>query len=197
MTAPRGEHVLLIGSGLMVRSLVKLLTVDVGFDMSNLVTFSVEPAPGSIARDSVPGFYLQILDRVRAVPGVADAALDSCTPMVPMCRRVALVRADMPMPDNIYAKPTGADVVTPNWFSVAHVPLLRGRPFLPTDRIGGPKVVLINETAAKTFFGAEDPIGKRISIPRVFNDAHVIGIVGAVRQMPDSAPPSAVYISSD
>ena len=188
--------VLLIGSGLMVRSLVKLLTVDVGFDMTNLVTFSVEPAPGSIQRDSVPGFYLQILDRVRAVPGVADAALDSCAPMVPMCRRVALVRSDIPAPDNIYAKVTSLDVVTPNWFSLAHVPLLRGRPFLPTDRSDGPKVILINETAAKTFFGTDDPVGKRVSIPRVIKEAEIIGIVGDVRQMPDSAPPSATYAPS-
>jgi predicted permease len=188
--------VLLVGSGLMVRSLAKLLSVDVGFETSNLLTFSVQPLPGSIARDSMPGFYSQILDRVRAVPGVSDAALDSCAPMAPTCRRVSLVRSDVPVPENIYAKVTGVDVVTPNWFSVLRVPLVRGRPFLPTDRPDGPRVVLINESAAKTFFGTDDPIGKHISLGRVVKDAEVIGIVGDVRQMPDSTPPATTYVSS-
>jgi len=187
--------VLLVGSGLMVRSLAKLLSVDVGFDRSNLLTFSFEP-PESITADALPGFYSQILDRVRAVPGVADAALDSCVPLAPTCRRTSLLRADVPVPDNIYAKVTGLDVVTPNWFSLMHVRLVRGRPFLLTDRLGSPSVALINESAAKTFFGADDPIGKHISIGREVKDAEVIGIVGDVRQMPDSAPGAITYVPS-
>ena len=127
--------VLLVGSGLMVRSLAKLLSVDVGFDTSNLLTFSVNP-PDPIAEDAVPGFYSQILDRVRAVPGVADAALDSCAPFAPACRLVPLRRPDAPVPDNVF---TGLDVVTPNWFSLMHVRLVRGRPFSPTDRRDGPE----------------------------------------------------------
>jgi putative ABC transport system permease protein len=188
--------VLLVGSGLMVRSLVKLLSVDVGFDASNLLTFSVEPAPGSIARDTIPGFYSQILDRVRAVPGVADAALDSCAPFGRACQRLALVRADIPVPEDIYSKVTGVDVVTPNYFSVMRMPLVRGRPFSPSDRPGGPSVVLINESAAKMFFGADDPIGKRVSVGRSLKDAEVIGIVGNVRQLPDSAPGATTYVSN-
>jgi predicted permease len=188
--------VLLVGSGLMVRSLAKLLSVDVGFDTSNLLTFSVEPAPGSVVDDAIPGFYSQILDRIRAVPGVADAALDSCAPMIPTCMRLALLRSDVPVPDNIYAKVTGMDVVTPNWFAVMRVPLVRGRLFSPTDRPKGPRVVLINESAAKTFFGADDPIGRRISLGRWVKDAEVIGIVGDVRQLPDSAPGPTTYVPS-
>jgi putative ABC transport system permease protein len=185
--------VLLVGSGLMVRSLAKLLSVDVGFDTSNMITFSVTP-PDYIAEGAVPGFYSQILDRVRAVPGVADAALDSCAPLAPTCRRMPLLRADVPVPDNIFAKVTGMDVVTPNWFSLMRVRLVRGRPFAPTDRPDGPRVVLINESAAKMFFGAVDPIGKRISLGRAVKDAEVIGIVGDVRQMPDSAPGPTTYV---
>jgi predicted permease len=189
--------VLLVGSGLMLRSLAKLLTVDVGFDTSNLLTFGVEPPLGSIPDGSIPGFYAQLLDRVRAVPGVADAALDSCAPMMgPACIRNALVRSDVPVPENLYAKVTGVDVVTPNWFSVMRVPLMRGRPFLPSDRAGGPSVVLLNESAVKMFFGSEDPIGKRITVGRRLKDAEVIGIVGDVRQMLDSVPGATTYLSS-
>lgn len=188
--------VLLVGSGLMVRSLAKLLSVDPGFDTSNLITFSVQPVPGVVPFDSIPGFFSQIVDRVRAVPGVADAALDDCVPFAPSCRRLPLLRADVPAPANRFANVTGMDVVTPNWFSVMHVPLLRGRPFLPTDRRNGPNVVLLNAQAARTFFGDVDPIGKRVSLGRAVQDAEVIGIVGDVRQLPDSAPPSTAYVSS-
>src|SRR5204863_10043456 len=106
------------------------------------------------------------------------------------------LRSDVPVPDNIYAKVTGLDVVTPNWFSVMRVPLLRGRAFSLTDRANGPRVVLINESAAKTFFGADDPIGKRISLGQAVENAEVIGIVGNVRQMPDSAPAPITYVPS-
>jgi putative ABC transport system permease protein len=187
---------LLVGSGLMVRSLAKLLTVDVGFDTSNLLTFTVQPSPGSVPRDSMPSFYSEILDHVRAVPGVTDAALDSCTPMAPTCMRVPLVRSDIPVPADLFSKVTGVDVVTPNWFSLMHVRLVRGRPFASTDRRGGPQVVLINESAARTFFGSDDPIGKRISLGRAIKDAEVIGIVGDVRQMPDTAPGPITYVPS-
>ena len=185
--------VLLVGSGLMVRSLAKLLSVDVGFDKSNVLTFSLTPPPGSIADDSMPGFYSRILDRVRAVPGIADAALNSCGPFAPTCRLTSLRRPDAPVPNHVY---TGMEVVTANWFAVMHVRLVRGRPFSPTDRPGGPGVVLLNESAAKTFFGADDPIGKRISVGRSVKDAEVIGIVGDVRQMPDSAPGPITYVPS-
>jgi putative ABC transport system permease protein len=185
--------VLLVGSGLMLRTLAKLLSVDVGFDKSNVLTFTLSPPPGSLADDSLPGFYSRILDRVRAVPGIADAALGSCGPLVPTCRLTTLRRPDAPVPDQVY---TGMEVVTPNWFSVMRVRLVRGRPFSPTDRPGGPSVVLLNESAAKTFFGADDPIGKRISVGRSVKDAEVIGIVGDVRQMPDSAPGPIAYVPS-
>jgi predicted permease len=187
--------VLLVGSGLMVRSLAKLLAVDVGFDTSNMLTFSVSP-PDDIAEDAMPGFYSQILERVRAIPGVADAGLDSCAPLAPICRRMPLLRSDVPVPDNVFAQVTGMDVVTPNWFSLMHVRVARGRPFLPTDRADGPKVVLLNQSAAKTFFGSGDPIGKRISLGMAVKDAEVIGIVGDVRQLPDSAPSAIAYVPS-
>jgi putative ABC transport system permease protein len=136
------------------------------------------------------------LDRVRAISGVADAALDSCAPFTPSCARLPLRRADIPVPENVYAQVTGMDVVTPNWFSLMHVRLVRGRLFSSTDRADGPRAVLLNESAAKTFFGADDPIGKRVSLGPFFKDAEVIGIVGNVRQMPDSAPPPTTYVPS-
>jgi predicted permease len=73
------------------------------------------------------------------------------------------------------------------------VPLKRGRMFTAADRSDAPKVALLNESAAKKFFGAEDPIGKHITVGGI-KDAEIIGIVGGVRQRPDSAPGPNAYV---
>jgi predicted permease len=186
--------VLLVGSGLMIRSLAKLLATDTGFDATNVLTFRLTLPPGSVARDSMPGFYSQILDRVRAVPGVGDAALDSCAPMGGSCTRAYFGRPGVPTGDMNAL--VSIDWITPNWFSVMHVRLERGRPFTAADRAGAPQVLLLNESAAKKFFGAEDPIGKHVALSSGgITDGEVIGIVGGVRQRPDSAPAPIAYVS--
>jgi putative ABC transport system permease protein len=185
--------VLLAGSGLMVRSLANLLSVNLGFDATNVLTLRITVAPGSVAVGSMPGFYSQMLNRVRAVPGVSDVALDSCVPMTRACFMTPLLRPDVPPSGNIYSKLTGIERITPNWFSLMHVPLLRGRPFGVEDRAGGPNVVLLNESAAKMFFGTDDPIGKHVTVGGV-KDATVIGIVAGVRQLPDSMPGPTTYV---
>ena len=68
--------------------------------------------------------------------------------------------------------------------------------FSPIPRSDGPRVVVLNERAATTSFGAEDPVGKRVSIGRFVRDAEGIGIVGDVRQLPDSAPGPTSYVPS-
>ncbi|HEY2856301.1 MAG TPA: ABC transporter permease [Gemmatimonadaceae bacterium] len=187
--------VLLASSGLMIRSLAKLLATKGGFDASSVLTFQLTPTPGSLQRDSMPGFYAEILDRVRAVPGVTGAALNSCAPLAGSCaqgffNRPGTLVADMNALIDV-------DWVTPNWFSVMKVPLEHGRMFADVDRAGAPQVVLLNERAAKRFFGSEDAIGKRVSFGGFagITDAQVIGIVGDVRQRPDSAPGAVAYVS--
>ena len=188
--------VLLAGSGLMIRSLANLLAINPGFDSRNVLTFRLTVPPGTMSRDSLPGFYSQILDRVRAVPGVADAALDNCAPGNGWCNRTGLSRPDVPGSDIMHSPLIGVDWVTPNWFSVMRVSLKRGRVFDGTERADAPKVVVLNETAARTFFGTTDPIGKHVALGQGgMENAEVIGIVADVRQQPDSAPGSVAYVS--
>jgi len=90
----------------------------------------------------------------------------------------------------------GVDWVTPNWFSVLRVPLKRGRLFEASDGQGAPKVMILNEAAVKTFFGSDDPVGKRVHIGMGGMDSvTVIGVVGSVRQQPASAPGPVAYLS--
>jgi len=191
--------VLLAGSGLMVRSLAKLLSTDVGFNAANVLTFQLTAPPGSVPRDSMPGFYSQILDRVRAVPGVSDVALGSCAPLTGRpCSGGFFHRAGTPLsgPADMNTL-IGTTVVSPNWFSLMRVPLERGRTFTTADGENAPQVMLLNESAVKKFFGSEDPMGKHVSLGGFagITDAEVIGIVGGVRQRADSAPEPTAYVS--
>jgi putative ABC transport system permease protein len=188
--------VLLTASGLMVRSLGKLLAVDQGFDGRNVLTVRMTVPPGALARDSMPGFYSELLDRLSALPGVASAALGDCAPLSGGCNGTLIDLMDRPKVDFAHMPSVGVSWATPGWFATMRVPLKRGRPFASTDRAGMPKVVLVNETAARKFWPGDDPIGKRVGIGQGgFSDgAEVVGIVGDVRQWPDSAPKADVYL---
>ena len=187
--------VLLAGSGLMLRSLARLLATDPGFDGTNTLTFRASPPPGLIAGDSTSAFYATIADRLRAVPGTRDVALAGCVPLSGApCGRWGFHRADRPAPRGNMDMTSliGINPVTPNWFSAMRVPLKRGRLFTAADRADGAPVVLLDESAARKFFPGEDPIGKHVSIGDR-TDREVIGIVAGVRQRPDSAPGPTAY----
>ncbi len=186
---------LLAGSGLMIRSLTKLLAIDPGFDASGVLTLRLNIPPG-VPSDSMPTFYTEMLDRVRAVPGVSDAALSNCAPLSGGCNATFIHRLDQPKEDIAHLPLIGIDWVTPAWFATMHVPLKRGRMFAATDRVGAPKVVLINDRTAKQLFPNEDPIGKRVEIGQGgLDDAEIVGIVGDVRQQPDSEAHMVAYTS--
>jgi len=188
--------VLLAGSGLMLRSLTKLLAVDTGFDGTNVLTMSMSiPVEGN-ARDSMPGFYEQLLDRVRAVPGVVDASMSNCAPMSGRCSST-VIWFDGHVPENPTRAPSiGLNWVSPTWFATMKVPLRRGRTFTGADRLGTPVVAVVNDVAAKKFWPGASPIGKHIGAGMSgMKDAEVIGVVGGVRLRADSAPKPDVYIS--
>ena len=188
--------VLLAGSGLMIRSLAKLLSTDMGFDAHNVLTMRMTIPPGGLARDSLPGFYTQVLDRVRGLPGVVDAAIGDCAPLSGGCNGTLLELMDRPKVDFAHMPSVGVYWATPSWFATMRVPLRRGRRFSALDRAGMPKVVLVNETAARKLWPNENPIGKRVGVGQGgFSDgAEVVGIVGSVRQWADSLPKADVYL---
>jgi putative ABC transport system permease protein len=189
--------VLLAGSGLMMRSLAKLLGVDTGFDARSVLTLRLALPPGALARDSMPGFYAQLLTRVGALPGVRSAALADCPPLNGGCNGTLIEFLDRPKLDAAHAPQTGVHWVTPDFFTTLRVPLKRGRFLSPADRQGTPKVVVISETAARKFWPNEDPLGTRVGIGQggFSSGAEVVGIVGDVRQFVDSLPAPDVYIS--
>ncbi len=187
---------LLAASGLMIRSLAKLLAVDYGFDGRGVLTFRLNIPPGDMPRDSMPGFYDQVVARVRAVPGVADVALNNCPPLNGGCNGTGIIRLDRPKIDFGHAPDIGIHWASPSWFSTLGVHLLRGRLITGEDRAGAPKVVVINDAAAERVWPGEDPIGKHVALGQGgLDDAVVVGIVRGVRQKPDSAPKPDAYVA--
>ncbi len=190
--------VLLAGSGLMLRSLGKLLGVRPGFDAEHVLTLRLNTSNG-LGRDSLPGFYSRMLQRLGALPGVTDVALGDCPPLNGGCNGTILVRRDRPSAEPGSEPPVGVHWVTPAWFSALRVPLLKGRVFGDGDRLGGRKVVLVSESAAERYFPGEDPIGRPVSVGQggFWDDtAYVVGVVGDVRYGTiDSVASPDVYLS--
>lgn len=189
--------VLLAGSGLMIRSLGNLLGVDPGFDGRNVLTLRLTMPAGDVAPDSLPGFYERLQEEIGGVPGVEQVALSDCPPLNNGCNGTIMTFADRPQTNTGNAM-VGVHWVSRNWFETMRVPLKRGRMFTDEDRLNAPKVVLINEEAARRYFKGEDPIGKRVAVYQggFHTGAEVIGIVGDVRYgtIDSTARPDA-YIS--
>lgn len=189
--------VLLAGSGLMLRSLANTLAIDPGFKSDHLLTLRLSVPPGVIAPDSMPGFYDVLQARMAGIPGVEEVALTDCPPLSGGCNGTILTFPDKPQSATNNAM-VGVHWVSPSWFHALHIPLKKGRMFEASDRLGAPKVVLINEAAARKFFPNEDPIGRQVAVWQggFHTGATVIGVVGDVRYgVIDSVPVPDAFIS--
>ena len=188
--------VLLIGSGLMVRSLGRLLATDAGFDPRNLLTLRIT-LPGTYEQPQVDAFWNNLLERLRTAPGVVNAAATDCPPLSGGCNGTIMWYRDRPPVPEGTEPSIGVHWVTPEYFATVRNPLRQGRLFDSRDRRGSPKVVLINEAAAQKFFAGENPIGRRIGVGQggFADGAEIIGIVGNQRYVGVETPAEPdVYI---
>jgi predicted permease len=181
----------------MIRSLGNLLAVDPGFNGRNVLTLRLTMPAGDVSPDSMPGFYERLQEEIGGIPGVEEVALADCPPLSNGCNGTIMTFADRPRTAAGNAM-VGVHWVTKNWFETMRVPLKRGRMFTAEDRLNAPKVVLINEEAARRYFKGEDPLGKRVAVYQggFHTGAEVIGIVGDVRYGTiDSAAVPDAYIA--
>jgi putative ABC transport system permease protein len=152
-----------------------------------------------IGRDSLPQFYDQLVERLGGVPGVTNVGLADCPPLNGGCNGTIIVHRDRPAAPRGMEPPVGVHWVTPGWFQTMRVPLIRGRLFTNADRLGAQKVVLISESAARSYWPGQDPVGRPVSVGQggFYEDtAYVAGVVGDVRfGTLDSLPKPDVYIS--
>jgi putative ABC transport system permease protein len=189
--------ILLVGSGLMIRSLANLLAVNVGADMKNVLTAQFTVPPRATAYDSLPTLYGEIVRRMGALPGVTSASIGDCAPLGGRCRITMVTKDPVLTPDMSRLAPAGIRWVTPESFTTLRISLRAGRVFTPDDRPATPKVIMVNEAAAKRFWPSENPIGKRLALGQGGMDsgATVIGVVADVRHRIDSVAMPTVYVS--
>jgi putative ABC transport system permease protein len=182
--------VLLIGAGLILKSFVRLMNVDPGFDPDHLLVFSVG-LPPSAAPAQQDAFYQQVQDRIETVPGVQSAGAVS---RLPLSNGNSDRSFKIPGSDQDY----NADirVSTPSYFHTMGIPLLKGRNFNEEDAHGSVEVAVVNETLARTVFPGQDPIGKYIlDFGPVKNQIQIVGVVGNVRHEGlDAAPRAEAYL---
>ena len=188
--------VMVIGAGLAVRSLVKLLGVQAGFDPRNVLTASVslpaarysspdcQKVQGDCPQKRYAAFFQQVQDRLEALPGVESASFTDKLPLEGGSNGVVVIEGQAP-PKDMWSSPLVEwSTVMPGYFHTARIPLLRGRDFTAHDNNeGAPKVAIINRTMANKFWPNQDPVGKHFA----HNDTPpkwitVVGVVGDVLQ---------------
>ena len=189
--------VLLIGTGLLVGSVERLLAVDAGFDQRGLLTAEISVSGPAYKEDpAYLRFYERVLGRVQAIPGVRGAALVSQLPLGGNLDGHGMHIEDRPS-DNPANDPDALRyAVSSDYFRVMGIPLRGGRRFDEHDREGAPAVVVINETFARRVRAGEDPLGRRIRMGGDDSPMRtVVGMVGDVRHAGLDAPPAMqVYL---
>jgi len=190
--------VLVTGSGLMLRSLRKLTDVNPGFDASRTLTMRLNLLADSSAVRASTSYYDRLLMGARATPGVTSAALTACPPLNGGCNRTFVELLDRPPVSSNDEPIVGVHWVTPGWFALARVPVLRGRDFSRGDVAGTRRAVIISQSAARALWPGQDPIGRPVRVGQGGfgkDTGLVVGVVGDVRYRSlDSAAAPDFYL---
>lgn len=154
--------VLLTAAGLMIRSFIELQRVDLGFRPDHLLTMRLQPSPARYdSAATLRAFYGELLERTRALPGVRDAAAITDIFLSETPNSTGFVVEGQPLVPDAERVETPFDAVTPGYFQVMGIPIVRGRAFTDQDRSGSPLVAIINEEMANRYWPTEDAVGKR------------------------------------
>jgi putative ABC transport system permease protein len=175
--------VLLVGAGLLMRSFLKLQSVNPGFNPENVLTMQVDlSGPNYQKAAPVIAFHNQLLERVRALPGVQSAATRSFVPIAADASFAYLSFMIAGRPSDPSNRPVAFyNTVSSGFFETMEIPIVQGRSFDEHDVRKAQNVVIINETLARRFFTDEDPLGKRITLndenPKEEEWATIVGVV--------------------
>jgi predicted permease len=185
--------ILLTGTGLLLRSLARLLAVDPGFKPDHVLTLEISLPQARYPGRQKAAFFAQLLDRLRSVAGVQSAGAIGHLPLGGDIESYAMQvpgRAALP---NEFANPS-CHVVVAGYFEAMKVPLIEGRFFEDGDNAHSPNVLVINEVVARNLFPNENPIGKRLRLG--FNNftGEIVGVVRHTSHLAlDNAPVEEVY----
>jgi len=173
---------LLVGAGLLIRSFIRLQRVDPGFSPRNVLT-AVVTLPQAVypERAQIAPFYSQLLERVKALPGVRSAAAVSSLPLAGNDNDAGFLIEGRPEPKPDQRPVAWISSVSHDYFRTMGMRLVAGREFNERDNESSPKVVIISEATARRHFPNEDPIGKRIGNGRPDGWREIVGVTADVK----------------
>ena len=190
--------VLLVSAGLLARSFAGLQRVDPGFDAQNLLVLRAAPDVTRYRGAEVIGYYVRVLDSMRELPGVASVAAVTMLPM-------STIGSDFYRPYWVAnARPRGNSVsqanvriATPGYFATLGLPLVSGREFSAQDGPDAPRVIVINESLARSAWHGKDPVGRTLILDYQGgpSERQVVGVVRDARYRgPRSDPAPEIFI---
>ena len=191
--------VLLVGAGLLLRSFQTLTQIDPGFDPQNMLVVNVPLSPQKYRDAALRGATVErVVARVKALPGVRNAAMTTSLPMSGAGATIHFNRKAYPPkgPDEYVT--TGYRAATPDYLSTLGVQLLRGRLLAGSDRGGAPLVAVINESMARTYFPDREALGERIQLGTEPDpDApwmEIVGVVSDVKQSFEAGAKAEMFL---
>jgi predicted permease len=191
--------VLLIGAGLLVRSYSYIQDANPGFNPRNVLSFRLSLPTTKYKGPAVTNFYKQLIDRIKALPGVESVGTSYSLPM----SSVALAWGPITIEGYVPKNPTdfvmsNERFVSPGYFSAMGVPLVKGRLFDERDTKDAEQTVIVNENLARRFWPNQDPIGRRLERGDQEPWRSVIGVVRDNKQFSvDNEPPISIYHPHD
>jgi predicted permease len=189
--------VLLVGAGLLTRSLLNLQSQNIGFDRSGVLLVRLQTRLAGYHSAELPDLYRRLMDQVQAVPGVSSATVANYSPMSDMIRSSTLVIQGYQPAEGEPVRST-LNLVGPRYPETMGMTMLAGRPLNDGDRVGGPKVAMVNEAFAKAYFQHQSPVGHRFGFGDSDSDAgeyEIVGVVGDARfEGPSDEPGKMVFV---
>jgi putative ABC transport system permease protein len=170
--------ILLIGSGLLIRSFLQLMNVNPGFDPRNVLTMRMNLSPSKYGTNAqMVSFYNEVLRQMQSLPGVRAAAISSALPPTPTRSAPILAEGQpaVPLPQRPDAN---IETISPDYAKVLRVPLERGREFSADDNQTKPTVAMVNQAFVRRYWPNENPIGKHIWLGTIATPVEVVGVLG-------------------
>ena len=188
--------VLLVGAGLMIRTMAKLRAVNTGFDSHSVLTGEIVLPETSYPKpEQQLAFMNSVLSRLRSLPGAESAAATSNLPMTGSDMVFHLVYSDDKTGMVTKSIVAGFRSISPGYFRTLRVPLLQGRDFSDADNNDAPVVGIVNQAMAKKMWPNEDPIGKKLPSGFTRGPATIVGVVGDMRfNGYDTAPKPELFV---
>jgi putative ABC transport system permease protein len=200
--------VLLIASGLLVRSFASLQALDTGFNRSQMVTFRTDPPWSRYNKpEQTSVFYRTALEKLRTTPGIAAAAANHSFPLAlnQNYGKPTIMLEGQSVDEQRMNPFVNVQIVSPNYLDMMGIPLLSGRSFSPDDRVGTSPVAVLSRPLASRLFGNADAVGRRVRLPELLSsledkDAQwltVVGVAEGVRsEALTSSPAMDIYLSN-